>query len=66
MCGNQKAEGCSMTAAIHKEAERLVRERKAPDYRAACSVIAKRQRPKPSTPSTRELPANYRPPYADD
>jgi hypothetical protein len=51
-----------VTAAIHKEAERLVRERKASDYRAACAMIAKRQRPKPSTIPAREI----RQPYRDD
>jgi hypothetical protein len=56
-----------MSPAVHPEAERLVRERKAPTYRAACSLIAKRRGNKSQQPVTasRELPSNYRLPYAD-
>ncbi len=55
-----------MNPRIHLEAQRLVRERKAPDYRAACALLAKRKRNKNQQPVvTREIPSNYRLPYAD-
>jgi hypothetical protein len=51
-----------MNTAVHLQACKLVRERKAPNYRAACSLIAKR-RHKPKQPvAVREL----RLPYRDD
>lgn len=51
-----------MTSRIHLEAAKLVRERKASDYSAACRMIAARRKPKPSTTPTREI----RTPYRDD
>jgi hypothetical protein len=49
---------------IHHEAQRLVRERRAPDYSAACRMIAaRRHKPKqPVTANAREI----RLPYRDD
>lgn len=50
-----------MSPYIFREAERLVREKKAPDFRAACSLIAKRKKPKNTQP-----PRELRLPYRDD
>ncbi|EIQ01072.1 hypothetical protein OpiT1DRAFT_05639 [Opitutaceae bacterium TAV1] len=51
-----------MNPRIHLEACRIVRERKAPDYRAACAMIAKRRRYQPQPVQPRLV----RMPYRDD
>ena len=52
-----------MTPTLHARAIRLVAERKAPDYRAACSMISRsrRNKNKQLTTPTRAI----RLPYAD-
>ena len=52
-----------MSPAIHQRACQLVRERKAPDYRAACSMLSRsrRNKNKQLTTPTRAI----RLPYAD-
>ena len=55
-----------MSPAIHLKAERLVRERKAPDYRTACAMIARRPKRPPPVRTPPPPPREIRLPYRDD
>ena len=49
-----------------EKAEQLVREGKARTFSEACSMLAKRRRPKQEPQMAMAVPAGYRSPYKDE